>query len=94
MVAKYGFTSIKFKAGVLEPEQGARRAKQAGMRIYTIALGTPMDLNFSRFEAASIGLAVLATAIIALDGETHWLEGAFLIAVYLVLAIGFYFVGS
>jgi Ca2+:H+ antiporter len=59
-----------------------------------LALGTPMDLNFSRFEAASIGLAVLATAIIALDGETHWLEGAFLIAVYLVLAIGFYFVGS
>jgi len=59
-----------------------------------LVLGTPMDLNFSRFEAASIGLAVLATAIIALDGETHWLEGAFLIAVYLVLAIGFYFVGS
>ena len=59
-----------------------------------LALGTPMDLNFSRFEAAAIGLAVLATAIITLDGETHWLEGAFLVAVYAVLAIGFYFVGS
>jgi Ca2+:H+ antiporter len=59
-----------------------------------VVLGTPMDLNFTRFEAAAIGLAVLATAIIALDGETHWLEGAFLVAVYAVLAIGFYFVGS
>ena len=59
-----------------------------------LALGTPMDLNFTRFEAAAIGLAVLATALIALDGETHWLEGAFLVAVYAVLAIGFYFVGS
>jgi Ca2+:H+ antiporter len=59
-----------------------------------LALGAPMDLNFTRFEAAAIGLAVLATALIALDGETHWLEGAFLIAVYAVLAIGFYFVGS
>jgi Ca2+:H+ antiporter len=59
-----------------------------------LVLGAPMDLNFSRFEVTAIGLAVLATAFIALDGETHWLEGAFLIAVYAVLAIGFYFVGS
>jgi len=59
-----------------------------------MVLGAPMDLNFSRFEVTAIGLAVLATAFIALDGETHWLEGAFLIAVYAVLAIGFYFVGS
>jgi Ca2+:H+ antiporter len=59
-----------------------------------LVLGAPMDLNFSRFEVTAIGLAVLATAIIALDGETHWLEGAFLMAVYAVLAIGFYFVGS
>ena len=59
-----------------------------------VVLGAPMDLSFTRFEAAAIGLAVLATAIIALDGETHWLEGTFLVAVYAVLAIGFYFVGS
>jgi len=59
-----------------------------------VVLGAPMDLSFTRFEAAAVGLAVLATALIALDGETHWLEGAFLVAVYAVLAIGFYFVGS
>jgi Ca2+/H+ antiporter len=31
--------------------------------------------------------------LIALDGETHWLEGAFLLATYAVLALGFYFAG-
>ncbi len=57
-----------------------------------IALGAPMDLAFTRFEVIALGLAVIALSIIALDGETHWLEGAFLLAVYAVLALGFYFV--
>lgn len=55
--------------------------------------GAPMDLAFTRLEVAALGLAVIALALIALDGETHWLEGAFLLAVYLVLGMGFYFVG-
>jgi Ca2+/H+ antiporter len=33
---------------------------------------------------------VISTALIALDGETHWLEGAFLLAVYAVLGLGFF----
>lgn len=58
-----------------------------------IALGAPMDLAFTRFEAIAVGLSVIALALIALDGETHWLEGAFLLATYAVLAVGFYFAG-
>jgi Ca2+:H+ antiporter len=58
-----------------------------------IALGVPMDLAFTRFEVIAVGLSVIALALIALDGETHWLEGAFLLATYAVLAIGFYFAG-
>src|SRR3954469_18161646 len=58
-----------------------------------VALGAPMDLAFTRLEVVALGISVLALALIALDGETNWLEGAFLIAVYAVLAIGFYFVG-
>jgi Ca2+:H+ antiporter len=54
--------------------------------------GVPMDLAFNRFEVAAVGLAVLALALIAMDGETHWLEGAFLLAVYAVLGMGFFFV--
>ena len=55
-------------------------------------LGAPMDLAFTKFEVIALGMAVLALSLIALDGETHWLEGAFLLAVYAVLGMGFYFV--
>lgn len=55
------------------------------------AMGVPMNLAFTPFEVASVGLAVISTALFALDGETHWLDGAFLIAVYAVLALGFFY---
>jgi Ca2+:H+ antiporter len=55
-----------------------------------LLFGVPMDLAFRPFEVASVALAVLATALFALDGETHWLDGAFLIAVYAVLALAFF----
>ena len=58
-----------------------------------VMLGAPMDLAFSGFEVVALGISVIALALIALDGETHWLEGAFLLAVYAVLGLGFFFVG-
>ena len=58
-----------------------------------ILLGAPMDLAFTRFEVIALGLAVIALSLIVLDGETHWLEGAFLLAVYAVLGLGFFFIG-
>ena len=58
-----------------------------------ILLGAPMDLAFTRFEVVALGISVIALALIALDCETNWLEGAFLLAVYAVLSLGFYFVG-
>jgi Ca2+:H+ antiporter len=51
----------------------------------------PMDLLFTVFEIVAIGLAVLIIAFIAHDGETHWMEGVQLLAVYVILALGFYF---
>src|SRR5262245_58205111 len=52
---------------------------------------TPMDLLFTVFEVVAVGLAVLAIALIAHDGETHWMEGVQLLAVYTILVLGFYF---
>jgi len=52
---------------------------------------TPMNLLFSTFEVMALGLAVLTIAFIAHDGETHWMEGVQMLAVYVILAIGFYF---
>ncbi len=51
----------------------------------------PMDLLFTVFELVSIAVAVLSIAFIAHDGETHWMEGALLLAVYAILALGFFF---
>jgi len=58
----------------------------------SLLFGQPMDLVFNPFEIVAIALAVFAVAIVSLDGETNWFEGLQLVAVYLVLAIAFYFV--
>jgi Ca2+:H+ antiporter len=51
----------------------------------------PMDLLFTVFELVAIFVAVLSIAFIAHDGETHWMEGVQLLAVYVILVLGFFF---
>jgi len=51
----------------------------------------PMDLVFSVFEIVSIAIAVFSISFIAHDGETHWMEGVQLLAIYVILALGFFF---
>jgi Ca2+:H+ antiporter len=48
---------------------------------------------FSLFEVVALGLVVLSAAFISLDGESNWLEGAMLLGVYVIVGIGFFFVG-
>jgi len=50
-----------------------------------------MDLVFTPFEVVSIVLAVLVASRLTGDGECHWMEGVMLMAVYLMFAIGFFF---
>jgi Ca2+:H+ antiporter len=57
----------------------------------SFALGHPMTLLFHPFEIVAIGLSVLATAIVVLDGESNWVEGLQLLAVYAILGLAFYF---
>jgi Ca2+:H+ antiporter len=58
----------------------------------SFAMGHPMTLLFHPFEIVAIGLSVAATAIVALDGESNWVEGLQLLAVYLIVALAFYLV--
>jgi len=51
----------------------------------------PMDLMFTPAEVMAIFLAVLITGQIASDGESNWIEGVQLLAVYMIMAIVFYF---
>jgi Ca2+:H+ antiporter len=54
-------------------------------------LGIPMNLCFTELEIMSIIASVLILAFVATDGECNWLEGAQLLAVYLILCAMFYY---
>jgi Ca2+:H+ antiporter len=51
----------------------------------------PMDLRFTLFEVLAVGVAVAVVNLVAQDGESNWLEGALLLAVYVILGIAFFF---
>ena len=55
------------------------------------ALGRPMDLLFTPFEVLAVALSVLILHQIASDGESNWMEGVLLLAVYVILGMAFYF---
>jgi len=55
------------------------------------ALGRPMDLLFTTFEVITVGLGVAVVSLVAADGESNWMEGVLLLAVYLIFAIAFFF---
>lgn len=54
--------------------------------------GRELTLFFSLFEVMVLGLAVLIASFISLDGESNWLEGAMLLAVYVIAGIGFFYI--
>ncbi|MEO6525533.1 MAG: calcium/proton exchanger [Gemmatimonadaceae bacterium] len=56
-----------------------------------LAIGQPMDLAFSTFEVVSVALAVAVATAVVRDGESHWLEGAFLLLVYGMLGVAFFY---
>ncbi len=51
----------------------------------------PMDLVFTPAEVLAVVLSVWIAEQITSDGESNWLEGAQLLAVYAILAIVFFF---
>lgn len=57
-----------------------------------VLLGQNMNLVFRPFEVAAIGMATIVTAIITLDGESHWFEGVQLLAVYAMVAVAAFFI--
>ncbi len=51
----------------------------------------PMNLNFTPFEVLSVVVSVIILSYIATDGESNWLEGVQLLAVYTILGTAFFF---
>lgn len=51
----------------------------------------PMDLRFTTLEVVAVGISVWIMSIVGQDGESNWMEGVLLLAVYLILGMAFWF---
>jgi Ca2+:H+ antiporter len=56
-----------------------------------IIMGRDMNLVFSPLELIAIVMAIYLTRNLTYDGESNWLEGLVLVAVYLMFGVGFYY---
>ncbi|QFY43511.1 calcium/proton exchanger [Candidatus Methylospira mobilis] len=54
-------------------------------------MGVNMNLLFEPIEVIVIALTVIITRTLTADGRSTWIEGLMLLAVYFMLAIGFYY---
>jgi Ca2+:H+ antiporter len=54
----------------------------------------PLDLHFTPMEIVAVIVSIAVLALVAQDGESHWLEGVMLLAVYAILALAFYHLGD
>ncbi len=57
----------------------------------SLLFGETLLLVYNTFELVALAAASIIAAFIALDGESNWLEGAMLLAVYAILAIAFFY---
>lgn len=57
----------------------------------SLLLGNPLTLEFNTFELIALTASGVIAALIAVDGRSNWLEGAMLLAVYLILGLAFFF---
>ena len=57
----------------------------------SLLLGHPLTLEFNGFELIALTASALIAALVSLDGESNWLEGAMLLVVYVILGLAFFF---
>lgn len=56
----------------------------------SLVMGNPLTLIFNQFELIALGAGVIISALVSNDGESNWLEGLALVAVYLILGLAFF----
>ncbi len=56
----------------------------------SLILGHPLQLILNRFELIALLASVAISALVSADGESTWLEGAGLLAIYLILGLAFF----
>jgi len=63
-----------------------------GLVLVPSETGQYMNLVFAPLQVVALFLATLLSAIITLDGESHWFEGVQLLALYAMIAVAVYFI--
>lgn len=48
----------------------------------------PLDMIFTPFEVAAVTMSVVILGFVAMDGESHWMEGVMLLGIYAMLGDG------
>jgi Ca2+:H+ antiporter len=56
----------------------------------SLLIGHPLTLVFNPLELIALIAGVLIAALVSADGESNWLEGAELLAIYIILALTFF----
>jgi Ca2+:H+ antiporter len=56
----------------------------------SLLMGNPLTLIFNQFELIALIAGVMIAALVSSDGESNWLEGAELLAVYAILGLAFF----
>ncbi|HEU4699803.1 MAG TPA: calcium/proton exchanger [Gemmatimonadales bacterium] len=91
MVARKGQTDLALQIALGSSTQVALLVAPL-LVLAGVVLGQRMDLVFLPFEVLALTVATTVTAIITLDGESHWFEGVQLLAVYVLIGIAAFFV--
>lgn len=58
----------------------------------SLIMGNHLQLIFNELELIALIAGVIITAFVSEDGESNWLEGAILLTIYLILALGFFLI--
>jgi Ca2+:H+ antiporter len=60
--------------------------------IFAYFSGSPMTLIFTNFQIVISLIAVGMSYFVFQDGKTYWLEGAILVAIYIMITLGYYYI--
>ena len=91
VAARRGKTELAVQIAVGSSTQVALLVAPA-LVLAGIVLGREMNLVFTTFEVVALGLATIVSAIVTLDGESHWFEGMQLLALYLMIGAAAWFI--
>ena len=55
-----------------------------------MTLASAVVIGLSGVAVMAVGISVWIMSLVAQDGESHWMEGVLLLAVYVILGMAFY----